>query len=1046
MTHSLRLTAEKITQRLRLIRAKEARARLPLDRFILETLPDAAAKPDLSVMACTATGSVLDWDSYWGGQDLHFVLRSRFVVPEGWAHPALHLPLGEAGDIFTHPEALAYIDGRAVASADRYHHTIDLDPALADGKNHDLLLHGWTGLAGWPPDPTDRSKLFIRECAVVDLDPQLQEFVTLAEVALEVAREMHDDRPEKHGLLSTLDAAFLVLDTRDPMEEAFRASVVPALACLREGIANSGAPLDVRLHGIGHAHMDVAYLWPIDQIRQKNARTYSNVLRLMEKYPEFTFSHSQPQLYAWTQEDFPEIFEAVKARVAEQRWEVLGGMWVEPDANMPGSEALVRQIMMARHWLRDNLGQEAETPVLWLPDTFGFPACLPQLMQQAGLKWFVTNKVNWNQYNQMPSSTTWWEGIDGSRVLAQFLTTPRDVQHLPFPTNYKSDLSAAEVIGTWRKSTSKESIRDLMICYGYGDGGGGPTDELIRKARAYAAIPGAPQLKPGTVKGYFETVEAMPGPLPVWQGEFYLEGHRGVLTSQGWIKRANRQAEALLHDAEFLGSLAVLAGGDAPDLSEAWRLLLLNQFHDILTGTSVPEVFEDARKDHARIRMLTETALADAAIALGDSTDTAARLLVDGAPLPAPRHVFLEGWEEAKDAETGKALPSQRVDDGVLVSLPASQGYHLTSVELGKAGALGKVSVPAQTGLAVSASEGCFTMENRFLALKIGTDGMLHSIWDKQVNREILRDGALGNQLQAFEDRPISWDAWDIDIFFEERGKVIGHLTRLEIVETGPLRAVIAVERRWRQSIIEQRIVLHHNSRRIDFETDVDWAETHFLLKAAFPVAIRAAQATYDIQWGQIERPTHRNTSWDAARFEVPAQKWVDLGEAGYGVALLNDGKYGYDVHGDVLRLSLIKSATMPDSGSDQGHHRFTYALLPHPGNWRDHVPAEAYALNHPIRVLPGRATRSRSPVRCTNPNLVLETLKPAEDGRGVILRLYEGHGQRGAIVLRLDACIGAVERCGLLEDTSEPMVLEEHQVQLILRPYEIMTLRLIPT
>lgn len=1039
MTHSLRLTAEKITQRLRLIRAEEARARLPIDRFILETLPDAAAKPDLSVMACTATGSVLDWDSYWGGQDLHFVLRSRFVVPEDWAHPALHLPLGEAGDIFTHPEALAYIDGRPVASADRYHHTIDLNPALADGKSHDLLLHGWTGLGGWPPNPMDRSKLFLRECATVNLHPQLQEFLTLAEVALEVAREMPDDRPEKHGLLSTLDRAFLVLDTRDPMEEAFRASVAPALGCLQAGIAKSGAPLDVQLHGIGHAHMDVAYLWPIDQIRQKNARTYSNVLRLMEKYPEFIFSHSQPQLYAWTQEDFPEIFQAIKARVAEQRWEILGGMWVEPDANMPGSEALVRQIMLARHWVRDHLGSQAETPVLWLPDTFGFPACLPQLMQQAGLKWFVTNKVNWNQYNQMPSSTTWWEGIDGSRVLAQFLTTPRDVQHLPFPTNYKSDLSAAEVIGTWRKSTSKKSVHDLMICYGFGDGGGGPTDELIRKARAYAAIPGAPQLKPGTVKGYFETVEALPGPLPVWQGEFYLEGHRGVLTSQGWIKRANRQAEALLHDAEFMGALAVLAGAEPPDLSEAWRLLLLNQFHDILTGTSVPEVFDDARKDHARLKLLTQAALADAAMALGQATDTAAMLLVDGAPLPAPRHVLLKGWEGATDTQTGKALPSQCVEDGALICLPASDGYSLTTLAPGHANPL------ATTGLTVSALNGWFTMENQFLTLKIGTDGMLHSIWDKEDNREVLRDGALGNQLQAFEDRPISWDAWDIDIFFEDRSETIGDLTRLEIVEAGPLRAVIAVERRWRHSVIQQRIVLHHNSRRIDFETEIDWAETHFLLKAAFPVAVRATHATYDIQWGQIERPTHRNTSWDAARFEVPAQKWADLGETGYGVALLNDGKYGYDVRGDVLRLSLIKSATMPDNGSDQGHHCFTYALFPHPGDWREHVPAEAYALNHPIRILPGRRATVRNPVRCSNPNVVLETLKPAQDGRGVILRLYEGHGQRGKIVLQLDACIGAVERCGLLEQEDEPIDSNGHQIQLPLRPYEIMTLRLIP-
>ncbi len=1044
MMHSLRLTADKIAQRLRLIRAKEARARVPIDRFILETLPDAAAKPDLSVMACTATGPVLEWNEYWGKQDLHFVLRSRFTVPEGWQTPALYLPLGEAGDIFTHPEALLYVDQTPLASSDRYHHTIDLDPALADGRSHDLLLHGWTGLTGWPPDPEDHSRLFLKPCYVVDLDTDLQEFIALAETALEVAREFHEDRPEKHGLLSTLDGAFLELDTRDPMEGAFRASVKPALARLKEGIARAGVPLDVRLHGIGHAHMDVAYLWPIDQIRQKNARTYSNVLRLMEKYPEFIFSHSQPQLYAWTETDFPELFAAIKSRVAEGRWEVLGGMWVEPDANMPGSEALVRQIMLARNWVRDHLGPEAETRVLWLPDTFGFPACLPQLMVQAGLKWFVTNKVNWNQYNQMPSSTTWWEGIDGSRVLAQFLTTPREVQHLPFPTNYKSDLSAEEVIGTWRRSTSKDQIHDLMICYGYGDGGGGPTDELIRKARAYGALPGAPQLTPGTVRGYFETIEALPGRLPVWQGEFYLEGHRGVLTSQGWIKRANRMAEARLHDAEFLGALAVLTGGEAPDLAEAWRLHLLNQFHDILTGTSISAVFDDAEKDHARIVELTEAALAEAAgtVAKGLPKGTT-HLLLNGAPLPVPRQVVLDGVVTGVvEAETQTPLPSQPVDGGLLVSLPAQSGYALTAIQPGPA------TTPPDTGLSIQEDGGWFTMENQFLRLRVGPDGMLHSIWDKAEAREVLREGARGNQLQAFEDRPISWDAWDIDIFFEERGEVVGDLTRLEITETGPLRAALSLERRWRASVIRQTIRLRHDSRRIDFETEVDWAETHFLLKAAFPVAIRAAQATYDIQWGQIERPTHRNTSWDAARFEVPAQKWADLSETGYGVALLNDGKYGYDVQDDVLRLSLIKSATMPDAGSDQGLHRFTYALLPHPGDWREVVPAEAYALNHPIRVLPvtGRGgTGIEMPVRCAASNVVLETLKPAEDGRGVILRLYEGHGRRGPVRLEMAAGIGAVERCGLLEDDGMAVEMIDRVVTLSLRPYEIVTLRLVP-
>ncbi|MEL6207312.1 MAG: alpha-mannosidase, partial [Pseudomonadota bacterium] len=345
MSHRQRLTAEKIAQRLRLVRPLVARARAPIERFAFEELADATVPPDLTRSASDPGLATLDWDSYWGRQDLHFVLRSRFAVPRGWGKPALHLPLGVAGDIFSHPEALIYIDGAPVASADRYHHTIDLAEAHADGQAHDLLLHGWTGLTGWPPDPSDQSRLFIRECAVVDIDPYLQSFVMLAETALDLTTEMNDNRPEKHAILSALDEAFLVLDTRDPMGEAFRASIRPATRRLQEGLDQSGPPLDITLHAAGHAHMDVAYLWPVAQIRQKNARTYSNVLRLMERYPEFRFSHSQPQLYAWTEQDYPEIFERIRARVAEGRWEILGGMWVEPDGNMPGPESLVRQIL-----------------------------------------------------------------------------------------------------------------------------------------------------------------------------------------------------------------------------------------------------------------------------------------------------------------------------------------------------------------------------------------------------------------------------------------------------------------------------------------------------------------------------------------------------------------------------------------------------------------------------------------------------------------------------------------------------------------------------
>ncbi|MEX3014776.1 alpha-mannosidase [Gymnodinialimonas hymeniacidonis] len=1029
----MRLTAEKVAQRLRLIAPMVAARRAPIDLFVLEELPDATARPDLSLFACNASGPRLDWNAYWGGQDMHFVLRSRFTVPKGWRHPALHLPLGVAGDIFTHPEGLLHIDGEAIASADRYHHTIEIPARFADGLPHDLLIHGWTGLSGWPPDPNNRTQLLMKECSVIEIDRALEGFQTMAEVALDLCSELNDNRPEKHAILTALDQAFLTLDTRDPMGEDFRRSVAPATAKLLEGLEKAGPSLDIHLHAAGHAHMDVAYLWPIAQIRQKNARTYSNVLRLMEKHPEFQFSHSQPQLYDWTAEDFPEIFEGIKTRVAQGRWEVLGGMWVEPDANMPGPEALVRQIALARRYCDETFGEGAETPVLWLPDTFGFPGCLPQLMKQAGLRWFVTNKVNWNQYNQMPASTTWWEGIDGSRVMAQFLTTPREVQHLPFPTNYKSDLTAEEVVGTWSRSTVKDRVRDLLICYGYGDGGGGPTDELIRKAKVWSAMPGAPQLKPSTVRAFFEALEDKAQNLPVWQGEFYLEGHRGVLTSQGWIKRANRKAEVALHDAELAMALAMVRGRAPEDLRAAWQRLCTNQFHDILTGTSIGAVFEDARADFDWIMQQVEGVLARAGAAL--VPEGADWLVLDGAPLPGPRQVVLD----APAAENGRALPAQTVADGVLVEMPEGASLSARALQRAETGA------QVDGARASMAENGGAVLENDLLRVEIGDHGMIARLYDKRAGRDVLKPEALGNRLELFEDRPVSWDAWDIDIFFEDRGELVGGLTRIDVLETGPLRAIVEVERAFRQSRITQRIVLRRGSARVDFETDVDWHETHLLLKAAFPVDIRASRATFDIQWGQIDRPTHRNTSWDAAQFEVPAQKWADLSEGDYGVALLNDCKYGYDVRDDVLRLSLIKSATMPDAGADQGAHRFTYALLPHLGNTRVDVRAESYALNYPPRVLrgPGQGSLAAPLVRSLSDRAVIETVKPAEDGDGVIVRLFEAHATRGPVDLAVSDAVTAVEQVGLLEDGGTPLALTDGTLSFPLSPYEIVTLRL---
>ncbi len=1045
MNHELRLTAEKIRSRIETIRHFRFLSRKPIERFRFARLPDAGSKPDLD--GDDASWPRLDWNSYWAGSDTHFVLRSRIRVPAAGGRPVgLHLPIGEGKDGFLHPEALLYVDGCPVASTNRFHRIVRLDSRYCDGRTRRIALHGWTGLAGWPPDPDDKSGIMLETCAIVQLDETLERFVTLAGVALESSELIDENRPEKYRILNALDAAFLTLDTREPIGMAFRESVPRALATLEAGLAEAGSPLPVTLHAIGHAHMDVAYLWPIPEIRQKNARTYANVLRLMEAFPAFRFSHTQPQLYKFTEEDFPGIFEEIRHRVSEGRWEILGGMWVEPDANIPGGEALVRQLLLGRRYFRERFG-DAESPVLWLPDTFGFPASLPQLMKLAGLRYFVTSKLGWNQYNRMPSSTTRWRGVDGSEVIAHFLTTPRPVRHLPFPTNYKSDLSAAEVFGTWTNSSTKESIFELPICYGYGDGGGGPNEELVRKARSFSRMPGVPQVRFSSAREFFAALEAAGPGLPDWDGELYMEGHRGVLTTQGWIKRANRKAEVALHNAE---ALRVMAGqsGMPGDLARAWELLCLNQFHDILAGTAISRVFEDARRDFGEIDRLTSEGIERSLERLGMRGPAGARwLLANLAPCIQRALVELDApgitSESLVDLATGSALRTQPLGSGVLVELPEMPPYSCAYLGTGEA-----VPEPG-TGPTARSEGGGFILENEHLRIEFDRHGHVRRVYDKPFRREVLKPGGAGNELWAFEDRPVSWDAWDIDAFLEDRGERIGDLEAMEPVENGPLRAAVRLVRPFRNSTIVQKIMLARGSRRVDFETSVDWRERHTLLKAAFPVDIRAPSATYEIQWGEFERPTHRNTRWDFARFEVAAHKWVDLSEGNYGVALLNDCKYGHDVCGDMMRISLIRSPTMPDPRSDQGHHRFTYSLLPHAGNARRIVRDEAHGLNNPpvaCRISDSSGPGTGRPfVSCDAPNVVVETLKPAEDGDGFVLRLYEAERIRGPARLDFDVAIDRVCNCDLLENNTGKIDVTGNRISIDLRPFEIRTLRCIP-
>jgi alpha-mannosidase len=730
-------------------------------------------------------------------------------------------------------------------------------------------------------------------------------------------------------------------------------------------------------------------------------------------------------------------------------------MWVEADCNLTGHESLARQFLLGRTFFREHFGPGAESPVLWLPDVFGYAWALPQLIKQAGLDYFFTIKLGWSQYNRLPYDTFWWQGLDDTRVLTHF-STASEVDGQTMST-YNAPARAEDALRTWKNFQQKEIQSEVFMAFGYGDGGGGPARDMLENLRELAAFPAMPRARQRSAGDFFRDVERESGAhLPVWNGELYLELHRGTYTTQSRNKRANRKSEFLLHDGEFLAALAAqLDPGysyPAETFNQAWRLVCLNQFHDVIPGSSVGAVYADSQKQYAEIRRLATQAAESALDAIARRLDTSLLLInptgfvrCDLALWPAE----LPAGTQLERAD-GQPVLTQATEGGTWLDAGELPPYSVTRLERLVSPRPTKASAPTSGDLAVSPH----LIENAYLRVELDSDGDITRIYDKTHRRDVLPPGAVANQFQAFEDRPKDWDAWDVDIFYDDKRWLAEPAESVRVLETGPLRATLAIQRRILNSPYTQLISLAHNSLRLDVDTTIDWRERHILLKVAFPVDILSPVATYEIQWGSVQRPTHRNTSWDWARFETCAQKWVDLSEGGYGVSLLNDCKYGHDVQGNVIRLSLLRSPTYPDPEADQGDQHFAYSLLPHVGSWEADTLPSAYALNDPLLVTerqPGHITVGPAPaqppttfIHCDAANIVLETIKGAEDGRGVIVRFYESHRRRGEITLTAGFALGSVYQTNLLEENQAELKPQANRVTLFVKPHEIITLRLV--
>jgi alpha-mannosidase len=1057
MYHRQRWTLEKIKQRLGLITPLVYQKTAPLPAFRYKELDSPLSAPPIAPDVDDSAWKEIGASEYWGFWMQDFVLRTTFTVPDDWdksAPTALYLPLGDAGD-FSHPETLAYIDGLPYAAADRHHQEILLKPDWSDGQSHTLALHGWTGLGGYANGDLF-TKLYMRQCQIVQIHQPTRDFIVLARIAHETAAKLDENNPARHGILNALNEAFNLLETRSAeiFPDTFYPSVEAATAALKAGLEKAGPPMDVTIHATGHAHIDVAWLWTLGQTRRKSERTFYNVLRYMEQFPDYHFSQSQPQLYEFIRQERPELFDAIRQRIAEGRWEPMGGMWVEADCNLSGAESLARQFLLGRSFFREHFGNDAETPVLWLPDVFGYAWALPQLIKQAGLKYFMTIKIGWSQYNRLPYDTFLWQGLDGTQILTHFST----VMELgsPYFATYNSMANATESLGAWSNFQQKELQRDLLMSYGYGDGGGGPTREMLENIEVMGEMPGLPQVKQSSVKKFFETIEPLTDDkkMPVWNGELYLEYHRGTYTTQARNKRANRKSEFLLHDAEFISTLAsTLTNYQYPftNYREAWQTICLNQFHDIIPGSSIGPVYEESLQQYAdlteSITRERDTALAAISESLGGDL-----LLVNPTPFSRNDLAFIPGNWRLVNGNSRLVIGNwqvQPIEGGVLIDAGELPPYSVNP-------AIMEVSPQPEPQSPITnyqlPESWNYTLENPHLLVSFSPTGDITRIFDKTANREVLASGKVGNQFQAFEDRPKDFDAWDIDIYYDDKTYFAEPASSVKLVESGPLRWTVEVTRKILNSEITQRISLRHNSPRLDFETNINWMERHTMLKVAFPVEVFSPVATYEIQWGNVQRPTHKNTSWDWARFETCAHKWVDLSEGGYGVSLLNDCKYGHDIHDNVMRLTLLRSPTLPDPMADFGEHHFVYSLLPHSGSWEENTQREAYALNDPIIVYQTKEEREKkeifhpsSFISASAANVIIETVKMAEDGDGMIVRLYESHRKRGPVTVRFAFALENAWVTNLLEENESTLRVENDIIVLEIKPYQICTLRIQP-
>lgn len=993
-----------------------------------------------------------DWEELtnaelWGGHREYFWFETVITIPEEFKDQCVvyELKTGREGlwDA-TNPQFTIYVNGVRRQGLDVNHREVLLTEKAEPGEMFRIVLSAFTG---------DQNFKLVMDSKLKVLDRETEQYYYDISVPYEVARLLPDSDSAYLSIIHGVNESLNLLDLRKEYSGEYYESLRRARQYMKEEFYDkySGNSKET-IYCVGHTHIDVAWLWTLAVTEDKAVRSFSTVLELMKHYPEYIFMSSQPQLYKYVKKHAPEVYEEIQKRVAEGRWETEGGMFVEADCNLSSGESLVRQFLHGKEFFREEFGKDNE--ILWLPDVFGYSAALPQIMKKCGIKYFMTTKISWNEFNKMPYDTFEWEGIDGTRILTHF-SPSRDynkaaeeggteTEHF---TTYNAYINPSQVKGAWARYSQKYLNDEVLMSFGYGDGGGGPTKDMLEnQRRLQKGIPGSPRTVMSTSKAFFEKLDKeVRGKkyLPSWVGELYLEYHRGTYTSMARNKKFNRKSEFLFENAEFYSMLdGVLNQNPYPKktIKDAWEVILRNQFHDILPGSSIKEVYEDSKKEYEAIgktgRELVEHALSSVLEHVSAHKDNLVvfnpnSFLGEGAiSFKAPEHM-----ENLAVMDGEVLVPAQKAEDGTWLfcaSEVPSKGYKTFELQEGS----------CDTGLRADERH----LENELICVTFHENGQISSIYDKQNEREVLKENRHANVLMTYEDRPHNYDAWDVNNYYVEKSWEITDVSSMELVENGPVRATICVKRRYLDSVIEQYISLLYNSPEIIIHNEIDWKENHIFLKSILPVDIHTDEATFEIQYGNVKRKTHYNTMWDYAKFEVCMHKWIDVSEDDYGVSMINDCKYGCHVHDGEIGISMLKSATYPNPDADKEHHSFVFSIYPHKGDWKTAKTIQkAYAMNNPMAALVkendgGQLPGAFSLVKADADNVVIEVVKQSQKGNELILRFYETNNRRTSGNMTFGMDILRIMECSMLEEDEADVTYQDRTASFVIHPYEIKT------